>query len=221
MPLEIGPLHSWDEITPSLRRFIRRHVRNTQTAEDVFQEVILRLESHRAQMPPPERRLPWALRIARNFIIDQGRAAKFRQHRSLDTDVPAIGATIDRAAQKELAHCLQAMVDRLPAAYRQPLRLSDLEGMDQQAIARRLNLSPSGVRSRVQRARAQLRRMLLGCCEIEHGPRGDIVDYRPKPHCRQACAKFATAASHAESCVNSPAHPSTEMNAEESAEISF
>jgi RNA polymerase sigma-70 factor (ECF subfamily) len=190
----------WAELTPPLQRFIRRHVRDAQSVEDVFQEVILRLESHRDRMPPAERRLPWALRVARNLIVDQQRAARLRQHLPLDNDVAAIMPPADPVSKKELARCVSGMVDRLPEPYRRSLRLADLQGMDQRAIAVAMNLSPSGARSRVQRARQQLRGMILDYCDIEQNARGEIVDYQPKPHRRAACAG-PEAGSGSNSCV--------------------
>jgi RNA polymerase sigma-70 factor (ECF subfamily) len=218
---ELNLSNPWNDITPSLRRFIHRHVRSAQSAEDIFQEAILRLEAHRDRLPAPELRLPWALRIARNLVIDQRRAAKLRQHGSLDVDVPLFESAADRNSQKELAHCLAAMIERLPDLYRLPLRLADMEGIDQHIIARQLNLSPSGLRSRVQRGRSLLRHMILGCCEIEQSPRGDIVDYRPRPHCRQACAGLSNDDLRMDSCVILPTHPSTGVSADESAEVTF
>jgi RNA polymerase sigma-70 factor, ECF subfamily len=77
------------------------------------------------------------------------------------------------------------MIDRLPARYRTPLRLSELEGLPQQQVARRLGLSLSGVKSRVQRGRRQLKLMLLDCCHIEFDRAGSPMDYHQKAgNCR-------------------------------------
>jgi RNA polymerase sigma-70 factor (ECF subfamily) len=68
------------------------------------------------------------------------------------------------------------MVERLPQPYREAVELAEFEGLTQRALADRLGISLSGAKSRVQRAREQLRTMLLDCCRIETDARGGVVD---------------------------------------------
>lgn len=69
------------------------------------------------------------------------------------------------------------MVELLPKPYREAMRLADFEGLSQQEIADRMGISLSGAKSRVQRARQQLREMILDCCHVERDRRGNVVDY--------------------------------------------
>ena len=55
--------------------------------------------------------------------------------------------------------------------------LVDLEGLVQQEAAAQLGLSLSGMKSRVQRWRRQLKGMLEACCTIELDQRRRVVDY--------------------------------------------
>jgi RNA polymerase sigma-70 factor (ECF subfamily) len=74
-------------------------------------------------------------------------------------------------------------LQRLAAPYREAITLIELEGMTQASAAAHVGLSPSGMKSRVQRARAQLRELLVGCCEIELDRRGAIAGYQPRTPC--------------------------------------
>ena len=62
--------------------------------------------------------------------------------------------------------------------------LTELEGLTQADAAARLGLSTSGMKSRVQRARGQLRELLVGCCEIELDRRNRVTGYEPR---REPC----------------------------------
>jgi RNA polymerase sigma-70 factor (ECF subfamily) len=62
--------------------------------------------------------------------------------------------------------------------YRRPLIMADFEGHTQQEVADELELSLSGAKSRVQRARAQLGDLLKQCCEVEFGPEGRAQAFR-------------------------------------------
>ncbi len=79
----------------------------------------------------------------------------------------------------ELAACMEPLMARLPAFYRDALQLTDLAGLTQAEAATRVGLSTSGMKARVQRARSQLKALFVLCCEIELDRRGGIVDYQP------------------------------------------
>ena len=78
----------------------------------------------------------------------------------------------------ELAHCLRPMIERLSKDYRDAINLVELEGLTQQAAATQIGVSLSGMKSRVQRGRKQLKQMLDDCCLIELDRRRAVVDYK-------------------------------------------
>jgi RNA polymerase sigma-70 factor (ECF subfamily) len=80
------------------------------------------------------------------------------------------------------------MLRQLPPSYREALTLADLEGMSQAEAARRAGVSISGMKSRVQRGRRQLKAVLEECCRIQLDQRGGIVGYdRRKPGSCDPC----------------------------------
>jgi RNA polymerase sigma-70 factor (ECF subfamily) len=77
------------------------------------------------------------------------------------------------------------MVNALPETYRLPLLLSELEGLPQKEVARRLGLSLSAAKSRVQRGRERLKGVFAECCHVETDHRGSLTSYqRKKGECR-------------------------------------
>ena len=112
-------------------------------------------------------------------------------------------AAAERAAEAELAPCLTAMVGRLPEPYRTAITLTSLQGVTQADAARQVGLSISGMKSRVQRGREQLRQMLVTCCAIAVDVRGGVSDfYLREPG---ACAGPSPATS--EPCGQAPCGP--------------
>jgi RNA polymerase sigma-70 factor (ECF subfamily) len=76
----------------------------------------------------------------------------------------------------------------LKPAYRDALLLTEWEGLTQFEMGKRLGLSPSGAKSRVQRARDQLKNLLLDCCRFELDHRGNIIEMTPRKNkCRAPC----------------------------------
>jgi RNA polymerase sigma-70 factor (ECF subfamily) len=86
-------------------------------------------------------------------------------------------------AARELAPSLKAMINCLPEKYRQALLLTEYQGLTQKQMAEQLGISLSGAKSRVQRAREQLKDMLLDCCHFEFDRRGNILSYQPRCAC--------------------------------------
>jgi predicted DNA-binding protein (UPF0251 family) len=82
----------------------------------------------------------------------------------------------DRCAERELAHCLRPLVDKLPAQSGRAVKFIDIEGMKQREAASMLGLSLSGAKPRIQPARKMLTDSLLDCSRIEVDRRGSVVN---------------------------------------------
>lgn len=89
----------------------------------------------------------------------------------------------------ELAGCLRPMIEQLSQDYRDAITLVEIEGLTQQAAAKHLGVSLSGMKSRVQRGRKQLKQMLDDCCVIELDRRKGVIEYRSR---RAECDPCAT-----------------------------
>ncbi len=169
----------WRELHTELRQFIRRRLPDEHVAEDLLQEVFVRIHSHLDALGDADRLPAWVYRIGRNVIHDHFRA-KASIAAPLSDD--AASAAEDDEQQRGFAW-LRAMVEQLPETYREAVRLSELDGLLQQDVADRLDVSVSGAKSRVQRGRALLKSMLLDCCDFEFDRRGNVVDYQQRGRC--------------------------------------
>jgi RNA polymerase sigma-70 factor (ECF subfamily) len=90
---------------------------------------------------------------------------------------------VDDDAVRELSPCVAAMVEELPEAYREALRLTEYEGLSQKALSDRLGISFSGAKSRVQRARAKIKEQLPNCCHFQFDYAGRIIEYQSRCAC--------------------------------------
>jgi RNA polymerase sigma-70 factor (ECF subfamily) len=174
----------WAEFAPPLRAFLARRVPPGIEAEDLVQEVFLRVVRHADTLRSAERPEAWLYQVARNALRDSLRARLRRDGRTdtLDVDVPAEDdESADRSAEAELAPCLRAMIVRLAEPYRTAISLTSLQGLTQAEAARVTGVSISGMKSRVQRGRAQLRGMLVRCCSIAIDVRGGVADFHQRP----------------------------------------
>lgn len=182
----------WETFHVPLQQFIRHRVSDDATAEDLLQDVFLKIHQHVETLKDVKKLESWIYKLTRNAIIDYYRST--RQTTSLDVpealqlpeDLP------DEDVVSELFPSVRAMVMSLPAQDRQALILTEYQGLTQKELAERLGLSVSGAKSRVQRARAKLKQQLLDCCHFELDRRGHVIDYQPR------CACCSTGSCYAE-----------------------
>ncbi len=170
----------WAEFAGRLRAFVTRRVPRGIEPDDLVQEVFLRVMRHLPSLRDADRIEAWLFQIARNTLHDAMRARQRRDGRTdaLEIDVPDETHTeVLRAAEAELAPCLTPMVARLSEPYRGAIELTSVHGLTQAEAAKRAGVSVSGMKSRVQRARDQLKGMLLRCCEVDVDRRRGVADF--------------------------------------------
>lgn len=168
----------WNQMHTRLCRFVCSRFADEADAEDILQDVYLRIHSNLDSVRQVERVESWIYQIARNSIADY-----YRSRRRLVelTDLAVSDEYPEEDAAESLAPSIRDIVESLPEPYRQALILTEYEGLSQAELARRLGISMSGAKSRVQRARQKIKDILLACCHFEFDARGLVYDYRE--HC--------------------------------------
>jgi RNA polymerase sigma-70 factor (ECF subfamily) len=169
----------WSGMSGDLRQYIRRRVADEHLAEDLLQEVFLRIHRHLPELRAPERLAAWVYRIARNVVRDHYRKFGARPV-SLDEMEVEERRDAHSTLGSQAAVWLRELIEEIPDPYRQAVTLSEIEGLPQREIAGRLGLSISGAKSRVQRGRAMLKEVLHQCCTFEFDRRGNVTDCDPK-----------------------------------------
>jgi RNA polymerase sigma-70 factor (ECF subfamily) len=177
----------WQELHGNLRAFIGRRVRNQADVDDLVQRVLLQIVKGLGSLRDAERLHAWVYRTARNVIVDHYRSSTARRDLAsgdavdvATADAPDLSVDDDSIALQELATCLTPMLRQLQPAYREAVTLTDLEGITQAEAAERVGVSLSGMKSRVQRGRRQLKAVLEACCRVDLDKRGGIVGYEPR-----------------------------------------
>jgi len=177
----------WQELHGNLRAFIGRRVRNQADVDNLVQRVLLQIVKGLGSLRDAERLHAWVYRTARNVIVDHYRSSTARRELAsgdaedlLAADAPDVSVDDERIALQELAACLTPMLRQLQPVYREAVTLTDLEGITQADAAARVGVSLSGMKSRVQRGRRQLKAVLEACCRIDLDNRGGIVVYEPR-----------------------------------------
>ncbi len=158
-PEAFGPVY--DAYRSRLFTFILRMVNRRAIAEELAQEVWLRLAERARALREDTRLEPWLFTVARNLCISYWRTRGIEglhdgSQETIDL-VPSGGAPPDRRAESsELRARLEAALSRLSRPYREALLLVGVEGMPAVTAAAVCGLTPEAMRKRLERAREML-----------------------------------------------------------------
>ncbi|HXK06165.1 MAG TPA: sigma-70 family RNA polymerase sigma factor [Verrucomicrobiae bacterium] len=169
-----GDEAAWEELvrvhTRQVYGLCFRFTNSTQEAQDLTQEVFLRVFKTIRTFRSVEGSFhTWLARVTRNLLIDHYR--RTRQERvtdSIEEQLPmleeegaAAAARPDQAvAGREASEILQATLQKLSPDLREAVILRDLQEMEYRDIAQVLNIPEGTVKSRINRGRAELARLL-------------------------------------------------------------
>ena len=154
---------------PKIYRTARHITKNDADAEDVLQETFLKAYSRLDQFKGDAKFYTWLTRIGVNQALMKLRQRKDGKFLPLDREVDTAEGSMPREIasgdadperqyeQAELRRLLSSGIDSLPESYRTVLVLRDVDGLSTEETAESLALSVSAVKSRLLRARLQLR----------------------------------------------------------------
>ncbi len=171
-----GDVAAFEELVKRYDRNIFRiahHItQNREDAEDVVQDAFLKAYGNLEQFQGNSKFYTWLVRIAVNESLMKLRRRRSDRTVSLDEDIETEEDTMPREVadwspnpeqlykQGELKDILRKTIQGLPASFRTVFVLRDVEGLSTEETAEALDLSIPAVKSRLLRARLQLRERL-------------------------------------------------------------
>ncbi|HKZ67246.1 MAG TPA: RNA polymerase sigma factor SigZ [Chitinophagaceae bacterium] len=165
--------------------FVKSKVNNHQDAEDIVQNIFIKVANGVNDLNRKEKLQSWIYAIARNSIIDYYRTTHKKNY-SLEEDIAENFTSEEyNDTTKGLDCCLIDFVNQLPDEYRDIIIDVEMKGIKQKDLAEKYNLAYPSIRSRVQRGREKLKQILLNCCHIEWDNRGNILDVVSRPACEK------------------------------------
>jgi len=146
-----------------LFRFALRYLKNPPEAEDVVQEVFLKIWNQRNDLGHIKSLEGWCMTLTRNMSIDKLRASS-RKTTDLPEgyDLPETAATPEeQTEQSDTFQQVECLMQELPEKQRLTMHLRDIEGLSYQEISEQLELPMNQVKVNLHRARKTIREKLL------------------------------------------------------------
>ncbi|OGW73757.1 MAG: hypothetical protein A2484_01940 [Nitrospirae bacterium RIFOXYC2_FULL_44_7] len=145
-------------------------------AEDITQEVFLKIHSRLHEFKGNAQLATWIYRIARNACIDALRRNPPQgELRGREINPPEAPTPEQVLVTQEMSGCVRKQIDQLQVELKTVLELSEFVGLKNQEIADHLGISLETVKIRLHRARAQLKQILTLRCDFYHNEHNHLV----------------------------------------------
>ncbi len=149
-------------LRPKLYRFALAFTKRTDEAEDVVQEIGVKLWEKRTELHALHSVEAYAMSAVRNRCLDYARSPHNRTSELTEAYHTFHDQTPYKSVeQADMAAFVRKMIDRLPEQQQMVIRLRDIEGYELDEIAEILEMNDGTVRTNLSRARQKIREELL------------------------------------------------------------
>jgi RNA polymerase sigma-70 factor (ECF subfamily) len=151
-----------EHLRPKLYRFALAFTKRTDEAEDVVQEVGIKLWERRDELEALRSVEAYAMSAIRNQCLDYARSPHNRMDELMEAhDIVHEQTPYRIVEQADMAAFVRQLITRLPEQQQMVIRLRDIEGYELEEIAEILGMNEGAVRANLSRARQKIRDELL------------------------------------------------------------
>jgi RNA polymerase sigma-70 factor (ECF subfamily) len=163
----------WKAYHAKLLGFILKRVNDKSTAEDILQDVFVKILNKIDTLREDSKIQNWLYQLTRNTIIDF-----YRKNKNIE-DLPESLMDEDNtnSAVEEMKSCIMPVINSLDQKYREAITLTEMEGLSQKELASKLNISYTGAKSRVQRGRTAIKDTFAKYCSFKYDSCGNVMGY--------------------------------------------
>jgi RNA polymerase sigma-70 factor (ECF subfamily) len=169
--------------------YIKSKVRSREDAEDILQNVFIKISSNLNKLTEDVKLKNWIYTITRNAIIDYYRINANKKKVTINEEINdnILEPEEDSNPTKGLDQCMASMIGLLPDDYRDIIIESEIKGVKQKDLADKYGIAYPSMRSKVQRGRERLKQLFYNCCHIETDKLGNVIEAQGKTDCGGSC----------------------------------
>lgn len=162
----------WKRMGDEIYFFILKKVKDRNIANDVFQEVFLKIHANISSLKQEGKLKSWAFQIVRNEI------ANYFNKENKYIDFEENKAEIN---EENINYCcFDKFLNELSHPYKEVMELVYVEGKKQGEVSEILGITLANVKIRIKRAKESLKQKLQECCHYEVDKEGNLVG---EPNC--------------------------------------
>lgn len=175
--IEVSSL--WIEYKSGLKYYILKKLKNEDLADELSHEVLMKIYNSCCSGIEIKNIKSWMYQIAHNTVIDY-----LKIENKFTNEVTEKFESDESNTYEEAEKFVEPLIKLLPDKYALPLLMSDIEGINQFEVSRKMNLSLTATKSRIQRARKLLKEKIIECSNLEINAKGKPVSIEIKSDCK-------------------------------------
>lgn len=164
----------WKDLHQELEKFILHKVKNVEICQDLLQDVFIKIQLNIHTLSDSSKLTSWIYQLTRNTIADYYRKTNFDAQIN---DFQIAENENEEPLYSALSDCINSKISKLPKKYKQAILLTYFDNKSQKDLANDLNISYSGAKSRVQRAKEILKDNVTECPKVISDKSGKIIDF--------------------------------------------
>ncbi|MCG9971962.1 sigma-70 family RNA polymerase sigma factor [Christiangramia crocea] len=168
----------WLEYKDALNNYILKITKDPDVANSLSHEVLMKVYSSCCSGREIRNIRSWLFQIAYNTCMDHFK----KENKNVDLQAEIRESEKD-PVYYEAGEFVEPLLGLLPSKYSEPLKLSDIQGLKQQDVADKLDLSLTAAKSRIQRARQMLKEKIMECVHVEVDGQGNLMAFDIKGTC--------------------------------------
>jgi len=177
----------WNDFNNELSNYIKSKVSQVHDAEDLLQEVYIKIYKNLDQLEKQAAVKSWIFKITKNTIIDY-----YKKKKDLLVTPDDLAQFVDSIESEdnmndEISECLKHMIFDLPEKYKDVYDLYENKNMKHSEIVKELDISLSTSKVRLMRAKEMFKNNLVQCCDFEIDKYGNVIDYKKKENTCNSC----------------------------------
>lgn len=169
----------WNDFHKELKGYIANVVKNQTDADDILQDLFIKIIQNNEKVNQSNNLRQYIYGMVRNAIGDYFR---IKQRSNNDTEISVALTDEDKQSLNATIAvcCIKPFINQLPEKYKVALLLTEFQDVSQKDLAKKLNISYSGAKSRVQRGKEKLKEMILNCCAYQSDVYGNLMEAERK-----------------------------------------
>lgn len=173
-------LETWEELNKHLLFFIKKRIKTKEDAEDILQDVYIKLHKNIDTLTDEKKLVSWIYQITRNTINDCYKRCYRIKKVEFEEYHIELTQEEEENLNDEILISMKKIIEELPEDSKELIKLYEFEDMSHKEISKKLEIKENTSKSRLKRAKEKLKNQLDECCVFQIDKFGNILDYRKK-----------------------------------------
>lgn len=169
----------WIEYKSGIKYYILKKLKNEDLADELSHEVLMKIYNSCCSGNEIKNIKSWMYQIAHNTVIDY-----LKSENKFTNEVPEKFELDKNNTYEDVEEFVAPLIKLLPEKYATPLLLADIKGINQIEVSKKMNLSLTATKSRIQRARKLLKEKIIECSNLETNTKGKPISIQIKADCK-------------------------------------